>query len=78
MGGADYINILSVIDAFPVRPPAILPQIQLPLNIIMHIFNPIALTKVKIVCNFGLSECNRVDMLIYGQTFRKSSVYEGH
>ena len=23
-------------------------------------FNPIALRKAKIVCNFGLSECNRV------------------
>ena len=23
-------------------------------------FNPIALRKTKIVCNFGLSECNRV------------------
>ena len=28
----------------------------------LHImpFNPIALRKAKIVCNFGLSECNRV------------------
>ena len=25
-----------------------------------HRFNPIALRKAKIVCNFGLSECNRV------------------
>ena len=25
-------------------------------------FNPIALRKAKIVCNFGLSECNRVKM----------------
>ena len=24
------------------------------------LFNPIALRKAKIVCNFGLSECNRV------------------
>ena len=24
-------------------------------------FNPIALRKAKIVCNFGLSECNRVN-----------------
>ena len=24
--------------------------------------NPIALGKAKIVCNFGLSECSRVDM----------------
>ena len=23
-------------------------------------FNPVALRKAKIVCNFGLSECNRV------------------
>ena len=27
------------------------------------IFNPIALRKAKIVCNFGLSECNRVKIL---------------
>ena len=26
-------------------------------------FNPIALRKSKIVCNFGLSECNRVKAL---------------
>ena len=25
-----------------------------------YVFNPIALRKAKIVCNFGLSECNRV------------------
>ena len=25
--------------------------------------NPIALRKAKIVCNFGLSECNRVETL---------------
>ena len=24
------------------------------------VFNPIALRKAKIACNFGLSECNRV------------------
>ena len=24
------------------------------------LFNPIALRKAKIVCNFGLSECNRI------------------
>ena len=24
------------------------------------LFNPVALRKAKIVCNFGLSECNRV------------------
>ena len=24
------------------------------------VFNPITLKKAKIVCNFGLSECNRV------------------
>ena len=28
------------------------------------IFNPIALRKAKIVCNFGLSECNRVNFLV--------------
>ena len=26
------------------------------------VFNPIALRKAKIVCNFGLSECNRVEV----------------
>ena len=26
-------------------------------------FNPIALRKAKIVCNFGLSECNRINCL---------------
>ena len=25
------------------------------------LFNPIVLRKAKIVCNFGLSECNRVN-----------------
>ena len=30
------------------------------LNVIKSHFNPIALRKDKIVCNFGLSECNRV------------------
>ena len=30
--------------------------------------NPIALRKAKIVCNFGLSECNRVNFI-----FLKSS-----
>ena len=30
----------------------------------MHAYlNPIALRKAKIVCNFGLSECNRVKVL---------------
>ena len=29
----------------------------------MNVFNPIALRKAKIVCNFGLSECNRVNYL---------------
>ena len=24
-------------------------------------FNPVALGKAKIVCNFGLSECNRIN-----------------
>ena len=28
-----------------------------------QVFNPIALRKAKIVCNFGLSECNRVKKL---------------
>ena len=27
--------------------------------------NPIALRKAKIVCNFGLSECNRVNCSLY-------------
>ena len=26
--------------------------------------NPIALRKAKIVCNFGLSECNRVKLIV--------------
>ena len=26
--------------------------------------NPIALRKAKVVCNFGLSECNRVNYLL--------------
>ena len=30
---------------------------------IIH-FTPIALRKAKIVCNFGLSECNRVNRVI--------------
>ena len=29
-------------------------------NVAKNIINPIALRKTKIVCNFGLSECNRV------------------
>ena len=29
----------------------------------MHIFKPIALRKAKIVCNFGLSECNTANAL---------------
>ena len=28
-------------------------------------FNPIALRKAKIVCNFGLSECNRAHVMGY-------------
>ena len=28
------------------------------------VFNPFALKKTKIVCNFGLSECNRVNGLL--------------
>ena len=27
-------------------------------------FNPIALRKAKIICNFGLSECNRVKIAV--------------
>ena len=33
------------------------------MNSIFH-FNPIALRKAKIVYNFGLSECNRVNMIL--------------
>ena len=29
---------------------------------IRGLFSPIALRKAKIVCNFGLSECNRVKL----------------
>ena len=38
---------------------------QAVLNIVnfMAIINPIALRKAKIVCNFGLSECNKVKAL---------------
>ena len=32
-------------------------------------FNPIALRKAKIVCNFGLSECIRVKMCGYDSMF---------
>ena len=31
----------------------------------MSMVNPIALRKAKIVCNFGLSECNRVNQHYY-------------
>ena len=31
-------------------------------SIALSAFNPIALRKAKIVCNFGLSECNRVNV----------------
>ena len=30
----------------------------------MSFINPIALRKAKIVCNFGLSECSRVNQLL--------------
>ena len=33
-------------------------------NIILSLFNPIALRKAKIVHNFGLSECNRDKYLL--------------
>ena len=39
------------------------PKVLLPTEITSikeNKFNPIALRKAKIVCNFGLSECNRV------------------
>ena len=28
-------------------------------------FNPVALRKAKILCNFGLSECNRVKSTVF-------------
>ena len=31
-----------------------------PAETTVHLINPIALRKAKIVCNFGLSECSRV------------------
>ena len=31
-------------------------------------FNPVALRKAKIVCNFGLSECNRLKLPHWMQT----------
>ena len=33
------------------------------LIVIQVLFNPIALRNAKIVCNFGLSECNRVNVV---------------
>ena len=38
------------------------PHLHVSVLIAVHImpFNPIALRKAKIVCNFGLSGCNRV------------------
>ena len=46
--------------------------------------NPTALRKAKIVCNFGLSECNRVKtyalnniLLLFMQTFEESSCSVG-
>ena len=32
---------------------------------VLRFFNPIALRKAKIVCNFGLSECNRVNTNLF-------------
>ena len=32
-------------------------------NLVIGILNPIALRKAKIVCNFGLSECDRVKII---------------
>ena len=37
-------------------------------------FNPIALRKAKIVCNFGLSECNRVK----GSPVKEKRVHMSH
>ena len=34
------------------------------LSFLIALFNPIALIKVKIVYNFGLSECNRIKYMI--------------
>ena len=36
--------------------------------------NPIALKKTKIVCNFGLSECNRVNNLQLAQCYEVLSM----
>ena len=35
-------------------------KVHIPFTTIPFNFNPIALRKPKTVCNFGLSECNRV------------------
>ena len=42
-----------------------------PVSMINVTANPIALRKAKIVCNFGLSECNRVKM--NGCTFSRNT-----
>ena len=33
--------------------------------VLFTVFNPIALRKAKIVCNFGLSECRRVKLVTF-------------
>ena len=32
------------------------------INYFVYVFNPTALRKAKIVCNFGVSECNGVNV----------------
>ena len=46
---------------------------------LIWVFNPTALRKAKIVCNFGLSECNRVNILtglqVYGSNSSFSAIF---
>ena len=42
---------------------AILWGLETRLSIVMPPFNPTTLRKTKIVCNFGLSECKRVEVI---------------
>ena len=41
----------------------------------LQLFNPIALRKVKIVNNFGLSECNRVKQLYVRAYLKNFAIY---
>ena len=43
-------------------------------ELLTDIVNPIALRSAKIVCNFGLSECNRVNNLQLAQSYEVLSM----